>query len=179
MTFSKTFYHHREKVHFTCNNNSLPLSNNKTIRCINGNLSRKPICQKIPTMCTVPHTLFLRNIANTTLPSGTLFKFDSSFSYTCIQAYQPINESALVECLEDGKLSHHAHCIPLSCKEHPPIINNGRTIFRSTTHGSMARYRCYPGYKLDNNNLAKITCQYGLWLPKQQPKCLPSNEKLL
>jgi hypothetical protein len=175
--FSKTFYHHREKVHFTCNNNSLPLLSNETIRCINGNLSGKPICQKTSTMCTVPHTLFLRNIMNTTLPSGSSFQVGSSFSYSCIQDYQPINPSSIVECLEDGSLSHHAHCVPTSCKDHPPIISNGRTIFRSTSHGSIARYRCYPGYRLENHNLAKSTCQFGLWLPKQPPKCLPSNAK--
>jgi len=176
--FSKKFYHHREKVYFTCNNNTLSLLNNETIRCINGNLSLEPICQKIPTICTVPHTLFLRNIANTTIPSGTSFEIGSSFSYTCIQDYQPINDSAIVQCLEGGKLSHHPHCVPISCKEHPPTISNGRTIFHSTTHGSMARYRCYPGYRLENNNLAKLTCQFGLWLPKQPLKCLPSNKQL-
>ncbi len=178
ITFSKTFYHHREKVYFTCNNNNtLSLLNNETIRCINGNLSLEPICQNIPTICTVPHTLFLRNIANTTIPSGTSFEMGSSFSYTCIQDYQPVDDSAIVQCLEGGKLSHHANCVPISCKEHPPTINNGRTIFHSTTHGSIARYRCYPGYRIENNNLAKLTCQFGLWLPKQPPRCLPSNKQ--
>jgi hypothetical protein len=182
ITFSKTFYRHREKVHFTCNNNSLPLLNNQTIRCLNGSLSEAPVCysnksEQFPTRCTVPHTLFLRNIANTSISSGTSIEIGSSFSYTCIQDYQPIFELALVECYIDGKLSHHAHCVPLSCKEHPPMIKNGRTIFRSTTHGSIARYRCFPGYRIENNNLAKLTCQFGLWLPKQPPRCLPSNEK--
>ncbi|CAF0950052.1 unnamed protein product [Rotaria sordida] len=175
--FSKKIYRHREKVYFTCNNNnnnnSLPSINNETIYCINGNLSKQPICQKIPIICIVPHTLFLRNIANTTIPSGTSFQIGSSFSYTCIQDYQPINQSAIVECLDDGKLSHHAHCVPKSCKEHPPMINNGRTIFHSTIHGSIARYKCFPGYKFENNNLVKLICQFGLWLPKQLPKCLP------
>lgn len=160
---------------FTCQNHSLPLINNRTIRCLNGNLSIEPICQKIPIMCTVPHTLFLRNIDNTSIPSGTTFKIGSSFSYTCIQNYQPINNTALVECLDNGRLSQHAQCIPISCREHPPAINNGRTIFRSTTHGSIARYRCYPGYTLENNNLAILRCQFGLWLPKQPPRCLPSK----
>ncbi|CAF1280710.1 unnamed protein product [Adineta steineri] len=171
--YSKTFYRHREQVHFTCNNNSLPLLNNETIHCINGTLSKQPVCHQILIMCTVPHTLFLRNIVNTTIPSGTLFEIGTSFSYTCIQDHQPINSSAIVECLENGKLSHHAQCIPLSCKEHPPTIPNGRTIFRSTTHDSQARYRCFPGYKLEYNNLAKLTCQYGSWLPKELPRCLP------
>lgn len=175
--FSKKFYRHREKVYFTCNNNSLPSTNNETIYCINGNLSVQPICQTISMICTVPHTLFLRNIANTTLPSGSSFEIGSSFSYTCIQDYQPINDSAIVQCLDNGKLSHHAQCIPISCKEHPPTINNGRTIFRSTIHGSVARYRCYPGYRMENNNLARLTCQFGLWLPKP-PRCLPSNKKI-
>jgi len=178
VTFSKTFYRHREKVDFTCNdNNSLPLLHNETIHCINGTLSREPICHSIPTMCIVPHTLFLRNIANTTIPSGTLMEIGSSFSYTCIQDHQPFNGSAIVECLKNGKLSHHAHCVPMACKEHPPAISNGRTIFHSTAHSSIARYRCFPGYKLENNNLAKLTCQFGLWLPKQPPRCLPSNDE--
>jgi hypothetical protein len=177
MTFSKTFYRHKEKVYFTCNNNTLPSLNNKTIRCINGTLSEQPICHKISPICTVPHTLFLRNIANTTIPSGLSIEIGSSFSYTCIQNYQPIHDSAIVQCLEDGKLSHHAQCVPISCKEHPPTISYGRTIFRSTTHGSIARYRCYPGYRIENNNLAKLSCQFGLWLPKQPPRCLPSNEE--
>ncbi|CAF1283345.1 unnamed protein product [Adineta steineri] len=199
--YSKTFYRHKEQVHFTCNNNSLPLLNNETIHCINGTLSKQPVCHQIPIilpllnnetihcingtlskqpvchqipiMCTVPHTLFLRNIVNTTIPSGTLFEIGTSFSYTCIQDHQPINSSAIVECLENGKLSHHAQCIPSSCKEHPPTIPNGRTIFRSTAHDSQARYRCFPGYKLEYNNLAKLTCQYGSWLPKELPRCLP------
>jgi hypothetical protein len=101
----------------------------------------------------------------------------ASFSYQCIQDYQPVNNSGIVQCLDDGRLSHHANCVPISCKEHPPTISNGRTIFRSTTHGSVARYRCYPGYRLETNNLAKLTCQFGIWLPKQPPKCLPSNEE--
>jgi hypothetical protein len=174
--FSKTFYRHREKVYFTCNNNSTPLLNNETIHCINGNLSSEPICQKLIITCIVPHTLFLRNIVNTTIPSGTSLEVGSSFSYQCIQDYQPVNDSGIVQCLENGKLSHHAYCIPISCKEHPPAIDHGRPIFRSTTHESIARYRCYPGYRLENNNVAKLTCQFGLWLPKQLPKCLPSNE---
>lgn len=177
VTFSKPFYHHREKIDFTCNNNNLSVSNNETIHCINGTLSREPICHSIPTMCTVPHTLFLRNIANTTIPYGTLFEIGSSFSYTCIQDHQPINGSAIVECLENGKLSHQPHCIPISCKEHPPTILNGRTIFHSTAHGSIARYRCFPGYRFEHNNLAKLICQFGLWLPEQPPTCLPSNDE--
>ncbi|CAF4291582.1 unnamed protein product [Rotaria socialis] len=169
--FSKTFYRHREKIAYTCPNNTLALSINETIRCINGNLSKQPICQSI--QCTVPHMLFLRNIINTTIPSGTLFELGTSFVYTCSEDYQPIIESARVECSDDGKLSHQPHCVPRQCKEHPPIITNGRTIFQSTRHGSIAKYRCFPGYRIDNNHLSKVTCQFGQWLPKQPPKCLP------
>jgi len=44
ITFTKPFYRHRENVYYTCkNNNSVPLTN-KTIRCINGNLSEQAIC---------------------------------------------------------------------------------------------------------------------------------------
>ncbi|UJR30906.1 hypothetical protein I4U23_018416 [Adineta vaga] len=169
--FSKTFYRHRENVHYTCqNNNSLPLSND-TIRCINGNLSEQPICHSIK--CIVPHMLFLRNIINTTIPSGTLIEQGSSFSFTCAENYQPIGEQVTVECLENGKLSHHAHCIPRSCNEHPPTITNGRTIFHTTKHGSIARYRCFPGFRIENNHIAKLTCQFGQWLPEQPPRCLP------
>jgi hypothetical protein len=117
--------------------------------------------------------LFLQNIVNTTIPSGTLIERGSSFTYTCLEDYQPMIESALVECLDDGKLSHQAHCIPRSCKEHPPTISNGRTIFHSTKHGSIARYRCFPGYRIENNHPAKLTCQFGQWLPNQPPRCLP------
>jgi hypothetical protein len=177
--FSKKFYRHREQIHFTCNYNSTPLLNNETIHCINGNLSRQPICQKVVITCTVPHTLFLRNIVNTTVPSGTLLEVGSAFSYQCIQDYQPVNESGIVQCLENGRLSHHASCVPMSCKEHPPAIDHGRPIFRSTGHESIARYRCYPGYRLENSSLAKVTCQFGLWLPKQLPRCLPSNNDCL
>ena len=173
--FSKNFYRHREKVSFTCKKNSVPLVNNETIHCFNGNLSVQPICQQTLTTCSVPHTLFLRNIINTTIPSGASMEIGSSFSYQCIPDYQPLNDSGIVQCLEDGKLSHHAYCVPISCQEYPPSINNGRPIFRSTAHGSIARYRCYPGYRLEKNNLAKVTCQFGLWLPKQPPRCLPSN----
>ena len=183
--FSKTFYRHRERVFFTCkSNDSLPSISNNTLRCINGSLSEEPICRsnivdtdpdRVPTVCTVPHMLFLRNIAKTTLPSGTSMVTGSSFSYTCIQDYQPVMESAVVECLTDGKLSHYAHCVPFSCKEHPPSISNGRTIFRSTAHGSVAKYRCFPGYHFENSQSAKLTCQFGLWLPEQLPRCLPSN----
>ena len=176
MTFSKTSYRHREKVHFTCQNNSFPLLSNQTIYCINGNLSEQPICQENLPMCTVPHTLFLRNIVNTTIPPGTSLAIGSSFSYQCIQDYQPVNDSGFVQCLENGQFSHHAHCIPMSCKEHPPTIDHGRPIFRSTIHGSIARYRCYPGYRLENNHSTKLTCQFGVWLPKQPSRCLPSNE---
>ena len=42
--FSKTFYYHREKVYYTCTNNTLPLSTNEVISCINGKLSKQPIC---------------------------------------------------------------------------------------------------------------------------------------
>jgi hypothetical protein len=119
--------------------------------------------------------LFLQNIVNTTISSGTLIEHGSSFSYTCLEDYQPIIESALVECLDDGKLSHQPHCIPRSCREHPPTIPNGRTIFHSTKHGSIARYRCFPGYRMENNHPAKLTCQFGQWLPNQPPRCLPSK----
>ncbi len=125
--------------------------------------------------CTVPHMLFLQNIVNTTIPSGTLIERGSSFSYTCLEDYQPMVESATVECLDDGKLSHQAYCIPKGCKEHPPTINNGRTIFHSTKHGSVARYRCFPGYRMEQNHPAKLTCQFGQWLPSQPPRCLPSK----
>ena len=101
----------------------------------------------------------------------------SSFSYTCLDDYQPINEFGIVKCLEDGQFSHHPHCIPKSCKEHPPNIANGQTILHSTKHASIARYRCYPGYRIENNNLAKLTCQFGQWLPNKTPRCLPSNKK--
>jgi hypothetical protein len=119
--------------------------------------------------------LFLQNIVNTTIPSGTLIERGSSFSYTCLEDYQPMVESATVECLDDGKLSHQAYCIPKGCKEHPPTINNGRTIFHSTKHGSVARYRCFPGYRMEQNHPAKLTCQFGQWLPSQPPRCLPSK----
>lgn len=121
--------------------------------------------------------LFLRNIANTTLQSGALFQQDSSFSYTCSEDYQSVVESAQVQCLGDGKLSHQPNCIPKQCKEHPPIITNGRTIFHSTQHGSIAKYRCFPGFRLENNHLSKLTCQFGQWLPRQPPKCLPGKIK--
>lgn len=126
-------------------------------------------------LCTVPHMLFLRNIANTTLPSGTTFESGSSFSYTCMQDYQPAIESATVQCDKHAQLSHEAQCVPISCKQHPPTIDNGRTIFHSTKHGSVAKYRCLPGYQMENNLLTKATCQFGQWLPKQPSKCLPSR----
>jgi hypothetical protein len=122
--------------------------------------------------CTVPHTLFLRNIINTTAPAGSLIEQGSSFSYTCLEDYQPINELGTVQCLDDGKLSHYAHCIPKSCKDHPPSITNGQTIFHSTKHASIARYR----YRIENNHLSKLTCQFGQWLPAKSPRCLPSNK---
>lgn len=176
--FSKRIYRHGEKVYFTCNNQNTSSLNNETIHCINGHLSKQPNCPQNIIACTVPHTLFLRNIANTTLPSGTTFPVGSSFSYTCNQDYQPSNQSTVVECLENGKLSQHAHCVPISCKEHPPMIENGRTVYHSNTHGSIARYKCFPGYKFENNSLIKLTCQFGVWLPQQLPKCLPSNENV-
>lgn len=100
-------------------------------------------------------------------------------SVKCIQGYQPVNESGVVRCLKHGQWSHHAHCVPKSCKKHPPTIDHGRSIFHSTMHGSIARYRCYPGYRLVNNHPTKLTCQFGVWLPAQPPRCLPSNEVLL
>ena len=178
VTFSKNFYRHRENVHFTCPNHSLPSLHNQTIYCINGNLSEQPICEEMPPMCIVPHTLFLRNIVNTTISSGTSLTIGSSFSYQCIQDYQPVNDSGIVRCLPNGQFSHHAHCVPMSCKEHPPTIDHGRPVFRSTMHGSIAHYRCYPGYRLGNNHPTKLTCQFGVWLPSQSPRCLPSNEDL-
>ncbi|CAF4822420.1 unnamed protein product, partial [Rotaria magnacalcarata] len=66
--------------------------------------------------CTVPHMLFLRNIINTTIQSGTLFEVGAAFVYTCSEDYQPIIESARVECSDDGKLSHQPHCVPRQCK---------------------------------------------------------------
>ena len=120
--------------------------------------------------------LFLRNVVNTTVPSGTLLERGSSFFYRCLEGYQPVIRSARVECLEKRKLSHQAHCVPRSCTEHPPITKNGRTIFHSTRHGSIARYRCFPGYRVEENHLAKLTCQFGQWVPKQPPRCLPSNK---
>lgn len=173
--FSKKNYRHREKVYYTCKNHNASFINNETIHCINGSLSQQPSCPNVQVTCLVPHTLFLRNIANTSIPSGTTIQVGSSFSYTCIQDYQPVNQSTIVECLEDGTLSYHARCVPNSCNEHPPTILNGRTIFHSATHGSIAKYRCFPGYRIENNNLAKLTCQFGQWLPKQHPRCLPSK----
>lgn len=44
--FSKNFYRHREPILYTCrDSNSLPLTANETIRCINGSLTEQPICQ--------------------------------------------------------------------------------------------------------------------------------------
>lgn len=125
--------------------------------------------------CLVPHMLFLRNIVNTSIPSGTLIEQAASFSYTCADDYQPVVEQATVDCLEDGQLSHHAHCVPKPCKEHPPTVANGRMIFHSTRHGSIARYRCFPGFRIENNHLGKLTCQFGQWLPEKPPRCLPSK----
>lgn len=125
--------------------------------------------------CTIPHALFLQNIVNTSIPSGTLIERGSSFSYTCLEDYQPIIEPGNVECLDDGKFSHQAQCIPRSCKEHPPTIADGRTIFHSTRHDTIARYRCFPGYRMENNHPGKLTCQFGQWLPKQPPRCLPGK----
>jgi len=104
-----------------------------------------------------------------------LINYDTSFTYTCFDDYQSIVDVPVVRCLANGQLSHQAHCIPRSCHEHPPIILNGRRIFHSTKHGSIARYRCLPGYRIENMNLAKLTCQFGQWIPKQAPKCLPSK----
>lgn len=189
LTFSKSFYRHRENVYYTCNNNSVPLLTNQKIRCLNGSLSEEPICQTsnylhrtiLPLInlslvqCIVPHALFLQNIINTSIPSGTSIEHGSTFTYACLEDYQAIIESASVECLDDGRLSHQAQCIPRSCKEHPPTIADGRTIFHSTKHGTIARYRCFPGYRMENNHPGKLTCQFGQWLPKQPPRCLPSE----
>ena len=119
--------------------------------------------------------LFLRHIANTSRPSGTSIEPGVSFTYNCMSDYQPKIESGTVQCLTNGQLSHDIECIPISCKEHPPNIVNGRTIFHSTKHGSIAKYRCFPGYRMETNHLAKLTCQFGQWLPQQPPICLPSN----
>lgn len=132
---------------------------------------------KFLVQCTVPRTFFLHNIINTSIPSGTLIDRDASFTYTCLDDYQSIVDMAIVRCLANGQLSHQAHCVPKSCHEHPPIILNGRRIFHSTKHGSIARYRCLPGYRIENTNLAKLTCQFGQWIPKQAPKCLPSKRE--
>ena len=45
LTFSKSFYRHRESVYYSCNNNSIPLLTKQKIRCLNGSLSEEPICQ--------------------------------------------------------------------------------------------------------------------------------------
>ena len=197
VTYSKGFYRHREHVQYTCTNHSTSSSINESVRCLDGQLSKEPIChsskrwatapnachrsfsREILVTCAVPHMLFLRNIANTSLPSGALIDRDASFSYLCMQDYQPMMDSGVVVCLDNGQLSHQPHCTPISCREHPPSTMNGRTIFHSTKHGSLAKYRCFPGYRLENNHLAKLTCQFGQWLPKQPPKCLPSMRSSL
>lgn len=119
--------------------------------------------------------LFLRHIANTSQPSGSSIETGASFSYSCMPDYQPKMDSGIVQCLGNGQLSHEIDCIPKACPEHPPNIINGRTIFHSTKHGSIAKYRCFPGYQMEPSHLSKLTCQYGEWLPKQIPSCLPSN----
>ena len=119
--------------------------------------------------------LFLRHIANTSEPSGSSIETGGSLTYSCMADYQPKMDAGFVQCLANGQLSHEIECIPKSCQEHPPNIVNGRTIFHSTKHGSIAKYRCFPGYRMDTDNPSKLTCQFGEWVPRQAPTCLPSK----
>lgn len=57
VTFSKRYYRHREHVSYSCpENQMIPLSNNKTIRCLHGNLSSTPVCQ--PSKISIISSLF-------------------------------------------------------------------------------------------------------------------------
>ena len=182
VSYSKPFYRHRERVEYTCSNRTdeFALMINSTLRCFNGNLTGEPSCPaSIRTSCIVPPMLFLRNIANTSIPSGTSVDLGSSFTYQCMPDHPPAMDSALAESQIDGKWSHYAQCHPIACKEHPPSIDHGRMIFRSTVHGSIARYRCFPGYQIDLNSTLRLTCQYGQWTPKALPRCLPSKKAMV
>ncbi|CAF1266773.1 unnamed protein product, partial [Didymodactylos carnosus] len=93
-------------------------------------------------------------------------------SYSCNDNFSVPQTNVSIICI-NGHLSDRPTCTrSASCKEHPPAIWNGRAVFRSTYHGSVARYRCFPGYRIENN-YHKLTCHHGKWTPSRPPRCLP------
>lgn len=95
VTFSKRYYRHREHIFYSCpENQTIPPSNNKSIRCLHGNLSSTPVCQ--------PSKFETHSSTFSVDSSITLFQFNVRFHICCSYAILSIQVNQLVPRLKQA-----------------------------------------------------------------------------
>ncbi|XP_061166124.1 sushi, von Willebrand factor type A, EGF and pentraxin domain-containing protein 1-like [Saccostrea echinata] len=97
--------------------------------------------------------------------------FLSSVTYTCKTGYELVGETDILECVEDGTWDPlPPECVPVECGD-PGLIANGDVLAPMYTFGSLASYRCNPGYFLSGNNTRK--CESDKEWSGEAPTCSP------
>ncbi|KAK7501166.1 hypothetical protein BaRGS_00007651, partial [Batillaria attramentaria] len=95
--------------------------------------------------------------------------YTSKVEYTCDSDYR-LDGPDVRTCEADGAWSgEEPVCVLLAC-EPPPPIDNGRYDFKDLKVGSIVRYTCDPGHKLQGEEVRR--CLSSLVLDGEEPQCI-------
>ncbi|KAM7543239.1 hypothetical protein Aperf_G00000010189 [Anoplocephala perfoliata] len=170
--FSSTTYN--SKAYFSCDAGTKASVETSELTC--GRIGNKtawlphpyPSCFK---HCSVP-SILNANISSldakgkssdNVIAMGTLLEHGVSIAVNCQAGYSLTDVSnksiagpfATMSCT-DGAWNGKLECQPARCSTRPPNIPNALARFYGLHHGSMVRYQCFPGYKLDTNRTAEL-----------------------
>ncbi|KAI0979658.1 hypothetical protein GJ496_003955 [Pomphorhynchus laevis] len=79
-------------------------------------------------------------------------------------------------CATDKQWYPRLPLCKVSCNDYPPRISNGIALYFDRSNGSIATYKCFPGFVLDWSTFwpkTQMQCINSKWVPSQSPKCLP------
>lgn len=134
-------------VRYECNP-GFRLEGEEVRRC-QGNLTlsgSEPACVSV--FCPTPEPPNWGRLATARHPipvGGQVF-------YTCFPGYRIVGGDLTRTCLSNGTLSGSAPtCLAVECDRASEVISNGRMIGSSFTFGSIIRYVCVEGYRMEGS----------------------------
>ena len=145
--------------------------------------TKKSFCMQDSLLWTAPpQCLEVKCLNPPSITNGNV-KFDetltigSNATYTCDEGFT-LDGSPTIECNEYGRWADPPQCLPPPPCGNPPKIMFGEVSYDSDTVGSLATYKCFPGY--GRNGPETIKCRsVGQW--GSPPECilLPTIGKLV
>ncbi|KAK7100185.1 sushi, von Willebrand factor type A, EGF and pentraxin domain-containing protein 1-like isoform X2 [Littorina saxatilis] len=121
-----------------------------------------PVC--LPVTCPDP----AQPQYGTAVAQGLIYT--SKVEYTCEPGYRLEGET-IRTCEADGAWGgEEPVCVPIVCQPPPPILN-GQYDYKDLKVGSIVRYTCDLGYRLQGSEVRR--CQADLTLSDTAPSCVP------